>query len=227
MCRTSIVCVVLSIFSSGYVAQQVAAEEAPPTKPMVYVDVCVAEISLSKLRTLGFDWSHIATFKSNSLHDTVPDPIKFFDALQQYNLAQIRFRPRLATMSGRPASLHIADTLRLDVVATSQPSEKIQLEYRIDLKLPAPTTPDERRDQKHSVHQLLLDAATELVPGETCCVSETRTRRTTENGKTSETATLVLIRADLKPPSDIRTVEGLPMSDVEARYRDVEVRRPR
>ncbi|HUE74048.1 MAG TPA: hypothetical protein VMP01_24420 [Pirellulaceae bacterium] len=217
-------CQILVVF--GWAALALLPRSTPAVEAAkerrVYIEVCVAEVSLSKLRALGFDWGAIHRIHEEVDRTTgeVPNLIGFLDALVKDDLAKMVSHPRLATMSGRPASLQVGATIKLDVVPQAPDEQKIQLEYRIELNLSQSNAAKE-----HSPRQLVLASATDLTPGQTCCVSETRSRRTNERGKIEETATVVLIRADFKPPAEIRTAERLqpPKPVQERRYPEIEI----
>jgi hypothetical protein len=210
---------VIGVLSLASISPPVAAQDAPKKEPKVFVEVCVVEVSLSKLRSLGFHWDAL-------LHTDPGDLLGFMDALQKDGLIRELCHPRLATMGGRPASLQVGDAIRLNMAPKVLDSQKIQLEYRVELNVPE-TAADggQTGERRRSVSQLVLDSATELVPGKSCCVSETRTRRTNEQGKVEETATIVLLRADFKPPADVRTAAkpSAPQPALKGLYPDIEV----
>lgn len=226
------------IVAGSMMPSLVKGEEPPANAPAVspkkgqkvFVEVCVAEVSLSKLKALGFDFSAILSMESDPRSDGMPqDVMGFLEALSRDSLARVVSRPRLATMSGRSASLQIGDAkgqgVRLNVVPHVRDSGNIRLEYRIELNVPPPDADGENPPGADSAQQFVLASATELEPGKACCVSETRSRRTNERGKLVETATVVLLRADLKPPREIRTAEKrrAPLPDVKGLYPDIEV----
>lgn len=224
---------VVSVLCVAFVPQWVAAEDAPKKEQKVFVEVCVAEVSLTKLRALGFDWdaAHSTFEPTYRTNDDPLDLLSFVDALGKDDLARVLSRPRLATMSGRTASFQVGDAkgqgVRLELVPQVLDIQKIQLQYRIELNPSKPDAAGEADGRRPATRELVLDSATELSPGTACCVSETRSRRTSERGKTEETATLVLIRADFKPPEDIRTAEKPqpPKGVLEGRYPEIEVPR--
>ena len=220
MTRLCQVIMVLGLFCLSSVPRSAPAVEAEKEQ-RVYVELCVAEVSLSKLRALGFDWGAIHRFQdeSDGTEGEPRDFMAFLDALVKADLVQLVSHPRLATMSGRPASLQVGDTIKLAVVPRVADETTIQLEYRIELRSP-PSNPA----KENSACEFVLASATDLSPGKTCCVSQTRSR-TTEGGKTNETLTVVLLRADLKPPADIRTAEKPhpPKPILERRYPEIEV----
>ncbi|HZL89722.1 MAG TPA: hypothetical protein VFB96_15260 [Pirellulaceae bacterium] len=222
MFRYSKLLVVLSLVCLAGSPRWGIAEETAKEEHQVFIEVCVAEISLSKLRTLGFDTSalHLDTESAGRTDDGQRDAISTIAALGKDNLVRVISHPRLATMSGRQASIQVGDAIKLEVVPQVGDQRQIQLDYRLELNLSDANAAKER----HSTHQLMVDSATELVPGKTCCVSETRSRRT-EDGKTHETLTVVLLRADFKAPADIRTAEKLPAVKpiVERRYQEIEI----
>ncbi len=229
MHRSWLSAAVIGVLSLASISPPVAAQDAPKKEPKVFVEVCVVEVSLSKLRSLGFDWDALlhSVFESPTRLGTDPgDLLGFMDALQRDGLVRELCHPRLATMGGRPASLQVGDAIRLNVAPKVLDSQKIQLEYRVELNVPE-TAADggQTGERRRSVSQLVLDSATELVPGKSCCVSETRTRRTNEQGKVEETATIVLLRADFKPPADVRTAAkpSAPQPALKGLYPDIEV----
>ena len=189
----------------GLVVQQSAtAEDQPKKGQKVFVEVCVAEVSLSKLRALGFDWSALST---ESFFDGTDGEqqglLSFVDALAKDDLARICCRPQITTLSGRTASFKVGDEeqwTRLELVPEVLDTQKIQLQFRIDLKPHKPAA-GQPNATGNAPRQLVLDTATELEPGKTSCISETRTRKNVD-GKTVETATVILVRADIKLPSD-------------------------
>src|SRR5262245_2174788 len=164
----------------------------PPAAPraaekhFVTVELTVVEVSLTKLQALGFDWEIVGK-KSPDL----PDPAQFkcrdgkqvegfLNLLKQYNLGQVVCNPKLMTLSGRPASLAIDDHLRLDVVPIVLGSGRIRVEHR--LELPA--------------RKLKTDSAVEVESGQAVIASQVRSEKKDAAGKVSETATLVVVRAD-------------------------------
>jgi hypothetical protein len=181
-------------------------EEPAKEDHKVFIEVCVAEISSSKLRSLGFDWSALTSFEAANRTDGEPlDLIRLLEAMSKDNLVRVLYHPRLATMSGRAASLQVGDAIRLDLVPKVPGEEQIQLEYRIELNDRKVAGDGEAGERRQTARRLVLDSATELAPGNVQCVSETRCRRTNDRGKVEETSTVVLLRADLKAPADIRT----------------------
>jgi hypothetical protein len=222
---------IASVLSLAFVPHWVRAEDAPKKEQKVFVEVCVAEVSLSKLRALGFDWdaAHSTFEPTYRTNDDPLDLLSFVEALGKDDLARVLSHPRLATMSGRTASLQVGDAkgqgVRLELVPQVLDTQKIQLQYRIELNLSKPAAAGEVNDRRHATRELVLDSATEFAPGIACCVSETRSRRTNEQGKTEETVTIVLLRADFKPPADIRTAEKPqpPKPVLERRYPEIEI----
>ena len=198
------------------------SEEPAKEDHKVFIEVCVADISSSKLRSLGFDWNALTSCEAANRPDGEPlDLIRLLEALSKDDLARVLYRPRLATMSGRAASLQVGDAIRLDLVPKVPSAEQIQLEYRIELYDLKPAGDGEADERRQTTRRLVLDSATELAPGKVHCVSETRCRRTNDRGKVEETSTVVLLRADLKPPADIRTAQKPSPPILKGYYREV------
>lgn len=222
MHRPSLSVAVFGVLSLAFVPPWGAAEDAPKKVQRVFVEVCVAEVSVAKLRALGFDWGSILE-SANQTDDEAQDLLSFVDTLAKDNLARILCHPQLTTISGRTASFHVSDAqgqgTRLDVVPQVLDTQKIQLQFRIDLTPPKPDAG--QANDGPATRQLVLDTATELEPGKTCCISETRARHS-KDGKMVETATLVLVRADVKLPAyDREAAKRLPVRG----YREVPKRR--
>ena len=222
---------VASVLSLAFVPKWVTAEDASKKQEKVFIEVYVAEVSFSKLRALGFDWdaAHSTFEPTYRTNDDPLDLLSFVDALRKAGLVRELCHPRLATMSGRTASFQVGDAkgqgVRLELVPQVLDTQKIQLQYRIELNPPKPDAAGEADGRQHTTRELMLDSATELSPGTACCVSETRSRRTNEKGKIEETVTVVLIRADFKPPADILTAEKPqpPKPVLERRYPEIEI----
>jgi len=118
MFRYSKLLVVLSLVCLAGSPRWGIAEETAKEEHQVFIEVCVAEISLSKLRTLGFDTSalHLDTESAGRTDDGQRDAISTIAALGKDNLVRVISHPRLATMSGRQASIQVGDAIKLEVV---------------------------------------------------------------------------------------------------------------
>lgn len=209
--------VFLGISLPALVPPPSAGQEPPKESRKIYVEVCVAEISVTKLKNLGLDWDVFVKNADSSAgdkdqaEDEPTDTIKFVRALAQSDLAQILAHPRLATLSGRPASLVLGDAIKLNV--NPQVTEKgwIRLEYEIRVSQPLPA------DKKITVtpplnvpqgkRELASSASVELEPGHTVCVAGPLPYQVAIGQSKREVSAVVLIRADFKPPDDIRTAE--------------------
>jgi hypothetical protein len=227
MFRYSKLLVVLSLICLAEAPRWAVAEEAAKKEQRVFIEVFVAEVSLSKLRALGFDLDalHLFAEAASGTDEEPRNAISTLEALGKDNLVRLISHPRLATMSGRAASLQVGDAIKLEIVPQASDEQKIQLDYRIELNIPQSAVGGEEVEGgRKSTHQLVLDSATELDPGKACCVSETRSRRS-EGGKTHETLTVVILRADFKPPAEIRTAEKPrpPQPELERRYPEIEI----
>ena len=179
----------MSAYSRGQEA------EAAPKK--LLVELHVFEVNVSKVKHLGFDWSHIARdgVKRNSIDEFVQslneagqvDQLPgFLTSLQQNGLARAVARPTLATLDGRPASLEVGST-KLDVVPIVLGSGQVRLECKIEVAAPT--------NERGSPFR--FDSAAELELGKTSVVGRCRNSSPAANGKTQETETLVLARVDL------------------------------
>ena len=196
-------------------------EEAAQEDRKVFVEVCVAEVSASKLRALGVDWATMVSEAARNADGEPVDLMRLLDALSKDDLTRVLYRPRLATMTGRAASLTVGDAVRLDLVPKIVDKDKIQLEYRVELNAASADAAGEADQRPQAARRLVLDSASELSPGKVHCVSETRCRRTTDGGKTEEVSLVVLLRADLKQPSDIRTAARPSPAILKGRHREV------
>jgi Flp pilus assembly secretin CpaC len=163
------------------VAASLRAE--PPAAQSITVEVTVIEVNRTKLRALGFDWDLVKNGGRSDVADLVTTQKQldgFMQALQQYNMANVLCRPKLMTLSGRPASLAIGDHLRLDVVPIVLESGRIRVEHRLELAEP----------------KLKSDGAVEVAAGQAIVAGQVRHEAKDPLGNSRETETLVFVRAD-------------------------------
>jgi hypothetical protein len=194
------------------------AEEAERITPVkLVVEVKVAEIYVQKVRNLGFDWAQISAtggIKKRSVEDVVQslnrEPASaegfagFLDALAQNGLGRILAEPTLITLDGRPASLNVAETTKLDIVPIVRGDGRVHLECRLELREPH-MDGDRINEAKTAAKPPIvkLDSADLLELGKTSLLSRARTTRPTAGGKATEIETLVLIRVDRAESSRI------------------------
>jgi hypothetical protein len=183
-----------------------------PQPEKVVVQIQVLEVATEKLRNLGFDWSRIRPTGTTEKVpvDKVGDLLKssdkpeqflgFLEALQQNNLARMLAEPTLVTLSGRPASLEIADHLKLDVVPVVLGDGRIRLEYRIEIASTKPKDAATRVEREVTSTPLRLDAAVDLEAGKTTLVNHTRFHSANTDDKRRELELLVFARAELWKP---------------------------
>jgi hypothetical protein len=162
------------------------AAPAATKAPKVTVELLVVEVSVTKLRALGFDWEVAEGTSSSGVGDSKQFK-GFLKALTQYDLAKVLCEPTLITLSGRPASLALGDKLKLDVVPIVLESGRIRTEYRLD------------------ADGLKTESTLESEPGQSVIAGKIRSQSKDTGGKVRETATLVVVRADTK--SEIRVLE--------------------
>jgi Flp pilus assembly secretin CpaC len=158
------------------------AAPAATKAPRVTVDMLVVEVSLTKLRALGFDWE-VVKGAHQLVHADGKQLTGFLRALKEHDLAEFLCEPKLMTLSGRPASLAVGTT-KLDVVPVILGSGRIQVEHRLELP--------------HAGGVLRSHSAVELDPGQAVIAGHVRSNKKDAAGKANETATLVVLRADTK-----------------------------
>jgi hypothetical protein len=136
-------------------------------------------------------------------------------------------------VSDRPASFSIGDKEAGDAVNVTVAPEvteqgKIRLKYDVRISRLLPV--DENLAvfpplaQPRGKRTLMQSATVELTPGQTVCVSNPSRHEKDKKRQQHELTTVVFVRADLQPPSDIRTAEKLPPRPVlDGRLRDVEL----
>ena len=181
--------VVVASFSGGPVLAEPPAADAPQSaeRQFVTVELSVVDVSLTKLRALGFDWEAV----SKTLQPGFPDPKQlkfgagkqlegFLQLLKQYNIGEVVSNPKLMTLNGRPASVDISPHLKLDVVPIVLGSGRIRVEHRLELPQ----------------RKLKTDSAVEVDPGQPVIAGHVRSEKKDAAGKLHETATLIIVRAD-------------------------------
>jgi hypothetical protein len=157
-------------------------ESAEPERVMVEVKFRVVEVATTKLRSVGFDWHTISG--DESLREP-PQFGKFLEALAENNLAKTLAEPMIATMSGRQASLNVANRM-IGVTPTAMEDDRIRLEYRIATQIPA------RNGQATPFESA---STTELKSGEAHLLSETHSQTYDGDGKKHETTIYVVAEA--------------------------------
>jgi len=161
-------------------APATAAKPKATAEQFVTVELTVVEVSLTKLRAIGFDW-----FDVNSKDHTTEllnDAKKwkdFLQALEQHASLKVLRRPTLETLSGQPAFVAVGN-LKLDVVPIVLDSGRIRVEYRLN------------------AGGFASESTLEIEPGKARIANQVRTETNDAAGKVQETATIVIVRADTK-----------------------------
>lgn len=231
---------VIAVLAGFLAAGAAPGADSEPVERQVFIEICVAELSIEKLKSLGIDWEVLVKRIAPAEKDSAPlenrpvDAIKFVRALGELNQVEFLANPRLATMSGQSASLAVGDReagdeIQLEVVPEVTEQKKIKLKYdlRISRLLPI--------DEKIAVAPPLAvprgkrivaqSTSIELTPGQTAYVANPPRLQTDKQGTQQEVTTVVFLRADFQPPADIRMAEkrSAPQTVPPGRYRDVEV----
>jgi hypothetical protein len=211
------------------VATQAAADEAPAEKRPIYVEVCVVEIDVAKLKAVGFEWEALyKTFLApdNKTDDPV-EPLAFMRALASANLARIQANPQLVTISGRPASLELGDKekaneLKVNLTPKIE-GDAIRVEYRLQITEPVLVDEAGRSYEELGLppgrRRLFSDAAVEVKPGRTHVSAPPPYSRTDAGGKQRVITPVLLIRAGFDVPENVRTAAKQPPA--KATYREV------
>lgn len=174
-------------------AQIRAAEPAATKKQFVTVELTVYEVSVTKLRALGFDWDASSPGKPAADRTDVLKSASgkqlagFLQALKQNGLANVVSEPKLMTLSGRPASLEVGPT-RLQVTPLILESGRIQVGHRLQLS--------------HSGMELRSESTLEVDSGQ-AVIANAQMRREQKDaaGKVNEIETLAIVRATAEVPA--------------------------
>jgi hypothetical protein len=170
-----------------------AVEPARTEKQVVEVKLWVVEVSQTKLRNLGFDWSVVDSGKTPLAADGQKF-LGFLEALEQNNIAQIHARPQIATRSGQKATLDLSPHLKLEVTPTVTDAEHIDIAWHVDV---ATARDQQDNDQRR---RLVSACSTELKSGAVQLLSETAVQRRNAKGELAQSKLLVLAQATVMKP---------------------------
>jgi len=194
--RTGVLCGLVAVLAfAATLASNVAhgVEPVRAEKQIVEVKLCVVEVSMTKLRNLGLDWSVVDSGKSPLVTDGQKF-LGFLESLEQNNIAHFHARPQIATRSGRKAALEISPHLKLEVTPTVRDGEHVDITYHVDV---ATARDDSDSDQRR---RLVSACSTELKSGEVQLLSETMILRRTNKGELAQSKLLVLAQATAIQP---------------------------
>ena len=191
------------LFLCSIALSGMALGQDPP--PKITVRLWVVEVETDKLRNLGFDWSQIT---SNGEIKTTPVVAAgdiaiagnwktdargfrgFLEALEHNSLARTLSEPTIVTLSGRKATLEIGQQTKFEATPTAIENQRVELEYRIEL--------GQARELAGST-PLVIGSTVQVEAGQPCLISRTRGNSRSDNGKSRQTETLLLVQADRLP----------------------------
>lgn len=207
------------------------SQEPAKDKRPIYFEVTLVEVPIGRLGKAGIDWIELTKDRSSQSgpgNRSVVDADKLpalVQALIDDKIARVLTRPRMATVSGRKASLQIGEAIELQATPETIDEEHILLDYYLKFSEPLPQSErDKRRGIPPGKRTTNSSMGIKLEAGKTTAVAGLTARRADERGRTEEYAFVTLLRADFKPAEEIRTAEELPPRPMlDGRYREVEL----
>lgn len=205
---------------------------AQEPKQFVVIETWVATIDLPKLHALNFTWDQVGTDgqirtikiadilegKANNAQ-ILQQPEELLNLLRQAGVARVLAEPKVATVSGRTATLEIGrpeNAVKIEATPVANAKGQIRMDFKVEINEPAPSPGGLKallnRDppgKRHSQMSFLVDSESGMVSLGPALI------RGMPNSPTP--LPIVLVRATLqKPESLVPTLET-----ANATYREI------